>query len=102
MSIEFLKTIRKVERDCEEKIKKTESAKDSAIMGAEKDSVLKVRDAEIQAKEEANKLLSGVQGRVEKEFASMDKEFEEEKIKLNEKAKKQEKKAIEFILSEIL
>ena len=102
MSVEFLKTIRKIERDCEEKIKKAESARDNALMGAEKDSVLKIRDAEIQAREEADKLLNGVQGRVEKEFASMDKEFEEEKTKLNEKAKQIEKKAVELILSEIL
>ena len=102
MSVEFLKTIRKIERDCEEKIKKAESARDNALMGAEKDSVLKIRDAEIQAREEADKLLNGVKGRVEKEFASMDKEFEEEKTKLNEKAKQIEKKAVELILSEIL
>jgi len=102
MSVEFLKIIRKVERDCEDKIKKAEVKKDNAIMEAEKDSVLQVRDAEIQAKEEASKLLSGVKGRVEKEFTLMDKEFEEEKSKLDEKAKKTEKKAVELILSEIL
>ncbi len=102
MSVEFLKTIRKVERDCEDKIKKAENTKDAAIMDAEKDSVLKIREAEIQVKEEADKLLFGVKGRVEKEFAAMDKEFEEEKSKLDEKAKKTEKKAVELILSEIL
>ena len=102
MSVEFLKTIRKIERECEEKIKKAEVTKDNAIMDAEKNSVLKIRDAEIQAKEEADKLLKGVSGRVEKEFASMDKGFEAEKIKLDEKAKVVEKKAIDLILSEIL
>ena len=102
MSVEFLKTIRKIERDCEEKIKKAEIARDNAIMDAEKNSVLQIRDAEIQAKEEADKLLSGVKGRVEKEFASMDKEFEDEKKKLDDKAKETEKKAIEVVLSTIL
>ena len=102
MSVESLKAIRKVERDCEEKINKAKVAKDSAIMDAEKDSVLKVKDAEIQAKEEADKLLSGVKERVEKEFVSMDKKFEEEKTKLADIAKKKEKKALDLILLDIL
>jgi vacuolar-type H+-ATPase subunit H len=102
MSVEFLKTIRKIERDCEEKIKKAKASRDSAIMDAEKDSVLKIRDAEINAKEEADKLLSGVKGRIDKAFDSMDKEFENKKQKLDEIAKKVEKNAIELILSEIL
>lgn len=102
MSVESLKNIRKIERDCEERIKKAEATKDSAIMDAEKNSVLQLKDLEIQAKEEADKILSGVNDRVNKEFLSMDKEFEEEKNKLDEKAKKLEKKAIEIIFSGIL
>ncbi len=102
MSVEFLKKIRKTERDCEEKIKQTEASKQNTILEAEKTSVLKVRDAEIQAKEEANKVLSSVDGRVEKEFAAMNKEFEENQNKLKGKAKKIEKEAIETVLSEVL
>ena len=102
MSVEFLKEIRKVERDCEEKIKKAETAKDSAVMDAEKNSVLQVRNAEILAKEEAESILSCIQDRIKDEFATMDKEFKEEKNKLDEKAKKTEKKAVEVIFSEVL
>jgi vacuolar-type H+-ATPase subunit H len=102
MSVEFLKKIRKTERDCEEKIKHAEASKQNAVLEAEKDSVLKIRDAEIQAKEEADKVLSGVDGRVEKEFTSMNKEFEEKQNALKEQAKKIEKQAIDKILSEIL
>ncbi|MCE7738634.1 MAG: hypothetical protein KAU62_03630 [Candidatus Heimdallarchaeota archaeon] len=102
MSVEFLKIIRKTERDCEEKIKQTEVSKQNAILEAEKTSVLKVRDAEIQAKEEAEKILSGAEDRVEKEFVSMNKKFEENQNKFNEKAKQVEKKAIEVVLSEVL
>ena len=102
MSVEFLKKIRKTERDCEEKIKQTEVSKQNTILEAEKTSVLKVRDAEIQAKEEANKVLSSVDGRVEKEFTAMNKEFEENQNKLKEKAKKIEKEAIETVISEVL
>lgn len=102
MSVEFLKTIRKTERDCEEKIKKAEAAKERAIMNAEKDSVLQIRDAGVNANEVASKILSEVKTRIDKEFASLDKEFETTKSKLEEKAKKSEKKAIDLILSEIL
>ena len=102
MSVEFLKKIRKTERDCEEKINQAEASKQNAILEAEKSSVLKIRDAEIQAKEEADKVLSGVNGRVEKEFAAMNKEFEEQQNKLKEKAKSIEKKAIDTVLSEVL
>ncbi len=102
MSIEFLKTIRKTERDCEEKIKKAEAAKERAIMDAEKEGVLQIRDAGINANEIASKILSDVKTRIEKEFVSLDKEFETIKSKLDEKAKKSEKKAVDLILSEIL
>ena len=102
MSVEFLKKIRKTERDCEEKIKQAEASKQNAVLEAEKTSVLKIRDAEIQAKEEADKVLSGVSDRVEKEFAVMNKEFEENQNKLKEKAKKIEKEAIDIVLSEVL
>ncbi len=102
MSVEFLKKIRKTERDCEEKIKQTEITKQNAVLEAEKTSILKIRDAEIQAKEEADKVLSGVEGRVEKEFATMNKGFEESQSKLKEKAKKIEKEAIDKVLTEVL
>ena len=102
MSVEFLKKIRKTERDCEEKIKQAEISKQNAVLEAEKNSVLKIRDAEIHAKEEANKVLSSVDSRVEKEFALMNKKFEENQNELKEKAKKIEKQAIDKVLSEVL
>ena len=101
MSVEFLKVIRETEKKCEEKLKKAEASKQTAIMEAEKAAVLKVRDAEIQAKEEANKMLSNVGNRVEKEYIKTLNVFEEEQNKLKEKAKKIEKKAVDFILSNI-
>ena len=96
MSVDFLKTIRDKERECEQKIKKTESEKDEAIMEAEKQAVLQIRDKEIKAKEKANKVLSGVKTRVDKEYVSMLNKFEEEQNKLKEKAKQIEKKAYEI------
>ena len=102
MSVEFLKIIRKTERDCEEKIKQTEASKQNAILEAEKTSVLKVRDAEIQAKEEDEKILSCSEDIFEKEIASMNKKFEVNKNKFNEKAKQVEKIAIDVVLSEVL
>ncbi|MCG3221211.1 MAG: hypothetical protein H7641_07510 [Candidatus Heimdallarchaeota archaeon] len=102
MSVDFLKTLRDTERECEEKIKKAETDKDEAIMEAEKKAVLKLRDKEIKAKEEANKILSGVKGRVDKEYATMLNKFEEEQNELKEKAKKIEKKATDFVVSTIM
>ena len=102
MSVDFLKTIRDTERECAEKIKKTETDKDEAIMEAEKKAVLKLRDKEIKVKEEANKILSGVKGRVDKEYATMLNKFEEEQNELKEKAKKIEKKATDFVVSTIM
>ena len=102
MSVDFLKTIRDTERECEEKIKKAETDKNEAIMEAEKKAVLKLRDKEIKAKEEANKILSGVKGRVDKEYAIMLNKFEEEQNELKEKAKKIEKKASDFVISAIM
>ncbi|MHA2357329.1 MAG: hypothetical protein ACXABK_00985 [Candidatus Heimdallarchaeaceae archaeon] len=102
MSVEFLKTVREIERECEQKIKKAEAAKQTALMEAEKKGVLEARDSEIQAKEEANIILSGVKERVDKEYVAMLNVFEEEQNNLKEKAKKIEKKAIDFILSVIV
>lgn len=102
MSVEFLKIIRETEKKCEQKLKKAEASKQNTIMEAEKKAVLRIRDAEIQAKEEADKVLSGVEGRVEKEFATMNKGFEESQSKLKEKAKKIEKEAIDKVLTEVL
>lgn len=102
MSVDFLKTIRKTERECEQDIKNAETAKQNALMEAEKKTVLKVRDAEIQAKEEATKILSGVKDRIEEEYIKMLNLFEEEQNEFKTKAKKQEKKAIDFILAEIM
>ncbi|MHA1952377.1 MAG: hypothetical protein ACXAAM_01235 [Candidatus Heimdallarchaeaceae archaeon] len=102
MSVDFLKTIRDTERECEEKIKKAETDKNEAIMEAEKKAVLKLRDQEIKAKEEANKILSGVKGRVDKEYATMLNKFEEEQNELKEKAKQIEKKATDFVVSIIM
>jgi vacuolar-type H+-ATPase subunit H len=101
MSVEFLKVIRETEKKCEQKLKKAETSKQNAIMDAEKSAVLRVRDAEIQAKEEANKILSNVGDQVEKEYVKVLNIFEEEQNKLKEKAKKIEKKAVDYILSNI-
>ncbi|MBY8999932.1 MAG: hypothetical protein KGD64_03370 [Candidatus Heimdallarchaeota archaeon] len=102
MSVDFLKTIRETERDCEQDIKNAEMAKQNAVMEAEKRTVLKVRDAEIQAREEASKILADVKDRTEKEFVKMLNSFEEEQNEFKAKAKKQEKKAIDFIITEIM
>ena len=102
MSVKFLKTIREIERDCEQKIKAAETTKNEAVMEAEKKSVLKLRDVEIHAKEEANKILSGVKGRVEKEYVKMLNIFEENQNELKNKAKKLEKEAIDIVLSKVL
>ena len=102
MSVDFLKTIRETERECEQDIKNAETAKQNALMEAEKKAVLKIRDTEIQAKEKATKILSDVKDRVEKEYVKMLNSYEEEQNELKAKAKKQEKKAIDFILAEIL
>ena len=102
MSVDFLKTIRETERECEQKIKNAESAKNEAIMEAEKNAVLKIRDREIKAKEEADKILSGVKERVDKEYVALLNKFEEEQNKLKEKAKKIEKKAVDFLVSTIM
>ncbi len=101
MSVEFLKVIRETEKKCEQKLKKAETSKQNAIMEAEKSAVLRVRDTEIQAKEEADKILSSVGDRVEKEYVKVLNIFEEEQNKLKEKAKKIEKKAVDYILSNI-
>ncbi|MCG3226456.1 MAG: hypothetical protein H7645_06010 [Candidatus Heimdallarchaeota archaeon] len=102
MSVDFLKTIRDTERECEEKIKKAEIDKNEAIMEAEKKAVLKLRDKEIKVKEEANKILSGVKERIDKEYAIMLNKFEKEQNELKEKAKQIEKKATDFIVSTIM
>lgn len=102
MSVDFLKTIRDTEKECEQDIKNAESSKQNAIMEAEKKAVLKIRDVEIRAKEEADKILSGVKDRVEKEYVKMLNSFEEEQNELKTKAKKLEKKAIEIIFAEIV
>ena len=102
MSVEFLKTIRETERECEQDIKNAETTKQNALMEAEKKTVLKIRDTEIQAREEANKILSDVKDRSEKEYVKMLNLYEEEQNELKAKAKKQEKKAIDFILEEIM
>ncbi|NPD87101.1 MAG: hypothetical protein HGN29_00150 [Asgard group archaeon] len=102
MSVDFLKTIRDTERECEEKIKKAETAKNESIMEAEKKAVLNLRDKEIKAKEAANKILSEVKGRVDKEYATMLNRFEEEQNELKEKAKQKEKKAIDFVVSTVM
>ncbi|MEE9409306.1 MAG: hypothetical protein V3V41_00070 [Candidatus Heimdallarchaeota archaeon] len=101
MSIEFLKSIRETERDCEQKIKNTESEKEIALMEAEKHAVLRIRDSEIQAKEETSKILSGVKNRVEKEYVKMLNVFEEEQNQLKAKSKNIDKKAIDLIQSTI-
>lgn len=102
MSVKFLKSIREIERDCEQRVKNTESKSNNEIMEAEKKAVLKLRDTEIQAKEEANKILSGVKERVEKEYVKMLNIFEEDQNELKTKAKKLEKEAIDLILSKVL
>jgi len=102
MSVDFLKTIRETERECEQDIKNAETTKQNALMEAEKKTVLKIRDTEIQAKEEATKILSGVKDRIEKEYVKMLNLYEEEQNELKAKAKKQEKKAIDFILTEVM
>ncbi|MCG3224603.1 MAG: hypothetical protein H7647_09070 [Candidatus Heimdallarchaeota archaeon] len=102
MSVDFLKTIRETERECEQDIKNAETTKQNALMEAEKKTVLKIRDIEIQAKEEATKILSGVKDRVEKEYVKMLNLFEEEQNELKAKAKIQEKKAADFVLEEIM
>ena len=101
MSVEFLKVIRETEKKCEQKLKNAETSKQDAIMEAEKSAVLRIRDAEIQAKEEADKILSSVGDKVEKEYVKILNIFEEEQNKLKEKAKKIEKKAVDYILSNI-
>jgi len=101
MSVEFLKNIRETEKKCEQKLKKAETSKQNAIMEAEKSVVLRIRDAEIQAKEKANQILSSVEERVEKEYVKILNIFEEEQNKLKEKAKKIEKKAVDYIISNI-
>jgi len=101
MSVEFLKTIRETERECEQKIKNAETEKQTALMEAEKQAVLSVRESEIQAKEEASKILSGVKSQVEKEYVKMLNKFEEEQNELKERAKKVDKQAVDLILSNI-
>ena len=101
MSVEFLKTIRKTERECEQKIKNAEAEKQTAMMEAEKQAVLSIRESEIQAKEEATKILSGVKDRVENEYVKMLNLFEEEQNKLKERAKKAGKEAIDLVLSNV-
>ncbi len=101
MSVEFLKIIRETEKKCEQKLKKAEASKQNTIMEAEKKAVLRIRDAEIQAKEEADKILSNVGNKVEKEYTKILNVFEEEQNKLKEKAKKIEKKAVDYILTNI-
>jgi vacuolar-type H+-ATPase subunit H len=101
MGVEFLKIIRETEKKCEQKLKKAETSKQNALMEAEKSAVLRIRDAEIQAKEEADKILSSVGDKVEKEYIKVLNIFEEEQNKLKEKAKKIEKKAVDYILSNI-
>ncbi len=102
MSVDFLKTIRETERECEQDIKNAETTKQNALMEAEKNTVLKIRDTEIQAKEEATKILSGVKDRIDKEYVKILNLYEEEQNELKAKAKKQEKNAIDFILEEIM
>ena len=102
MSVDFLKTIRETERECEQDIKNAETTKQNALMEAEKKTVLKIRDTEIQAKEEATKILSGVKDRIDKEYVKILNLYEEEQNELKAKAKKQEKNAIDFILEEIM
>jgi len=102
MSVDFLKTIRETERECEKKIKKAETDKEEAIMEVEKKSVLQIRDKEIKAKEAADKILSGVKGRVDKEYANMLSRFEKEQNELKEKAKKIEKEAVDLVISKIM
>ena len=102
MSVDFLKTIRETERESEQDIKNAETTKQNALMEAEKKTVLKIRDTEIQAKEEATKILSGVKDRIDKEYVKILNLYEEEQNELKAKAKKQEKNAIDFILEEIM
>ena len=102
MSVDFLKTIRETERECEKKIKKAETDKEETIMEVEKKSVLQIRDKEIKAKEAADKILSGVKGRVDKEYANMLSKFEKEQNELKEKAKKIEKEAVDLVISKIM
>ena len=102
MSVDFLKTIRETERECEQDIKNAETTKQNALMEAEKKTVLNIRDTEIQAKEEATKILSGVKDRIDKEYVKILNLYEEEQNELKAKAKKQEKNAIDFILEEIM
>lgn len=102
MSVDFLKTIRETERECEQDIKNAETAKQTALMEAEKKAVLKIRDTEIHAKEEANEILSNVKDRIEKEYVKMLNSYEEKQNELKAKAKQHEKQAIDFILTEIM
>ncbi|MHA1707662.1 MAG: hypothetical protein ACTSYV_01040 [Candidatus Heimdallarchaeaceae archaeon] len=102
MSIKILKSIREVERECEQKIKKAETAKHTALMEAEKEAVLKVRNAEIHAQEEASKILSGVKEKVEREYVNKLNIYEEAQNNLKNKMKEIEKKAIDLVISKIV
>ena len=102
MSIEFLKKIRNTEKECEKKLKVAESTKQNAIMEAEKVSILKVRDTDIQARLEAEKIIASIKDRVEQEYVKMLNESELENNNLKEKTRKIKKQALEYILSIIM
>ena len=102
MSIEFLKKIRNTEKECEKKLKVAESTKQNAIMEAEKVSILKVRDTDIQARLEAEKIIASIKDRVEQEYVKMLNESELENNNLKEKTRKIKKQALEYILSTIM
>lgn len=102
MSVEFLKKIRNTEKECEKKLKVAESTKQNAIMEAEKVSILKVRDTDIQARLEAEKIIASIKDRVEQEYVKMLNESELENNNLKEKTRKIKKQALEYILSTIM
>lgn len=102
MSVEFLKKIRNTEKECEKKLKSAESTKQTAIMEAEKVSILKVRDIDIQARLEAEKIIASIKDRVEQEYVKMLNESELENNNLKEKTRKIKKQALDYILSMIM
>lgn len=102
MSVDFLKKIRNTEKECEKKLKVAESTKQNAIMEAEKVSILKVRDTDIQARLEAEKIIASIKDRVEQEYVKMLNESELENNNLKEKTRKIKKQAFDYILSIIM
>jgi len=102
MSVEFLKKIRNTEKECEKKLKIAESTKQNAIMEAEKVAILKVRDTDIQARLEAEKIIASIKNRVEQEYVKMLNESELENNNLKEKTRKVKKQALDYILSIIM